>query len=142
MKRLIVLLLVATLPVASAAAAQKPKLTGYAPYDAEGFCAPVGLTVFVSGQIKGATAKEANAVRKKYAPRGKATLTVGGGTYSLTPDRKLDGASKGFASWGFKTLKLPTSTGKALVGQRGTVAYDTKGGDLSVKVKVTTATCG
>ncbi len=142
MKRLFVLLLVATLPVASATASQKPKLTGYAAYDADGTCAPAGLFVVVSGQIKGATVKEANAARKKYAPRGKATLSVGGGSYSLTPDRTLDDASKGFAAWGFKVLKLPTSTGRALVGRRGTIEYGTRGGGLSVKIKVMTATCG
>ena len=141
MKRTLFLTLAISLTglVGSAESAQKVKLKPFfAFYGPENPCGNDGLVAFVSTKLDADTKKQARKVSKKYAPRGKGTMTVAGMTYTLTPDRKSDSYDTTFASWSFKAVK---SASTAVENQRATLTYDTNAGEVTVSGRVKPGPC-
>src|SRR5262245_4675118 len=89
------------------AAAKPPKLTPFIAYDAGGACTGKGISLSVSGALPEGTRKaKARAIKRKYAPNGKATLTVAGMTLLVAPLHKADYVSELNVGWGFKVLEV------------------------------------
>lgn len=138
------LLFAAVLALALFAPAQAPaaqKFKAFVAYD-DGACSNRGLNVFVTARFAGGTTEEKAAeLRKRFAPRGKATLTVDDREYTLSPKRSRDFGDEDGATWFFGAVKVDAETAEELLGSSAELSYKTEARQMRFTARIARAAC-